>query len=922
MQLNELNVINVDDIEKYAKQFTDKIEYAPAKAWFLSSLRRFLINDETVNTRISKVSDTAPEWLKKKYEEKVPLFRFSATDALTNQLNHIVDWLNSVYQKSVEEIAPNAPKLQLRQQIKYLGAKILKSLNQIDLKKLLEPRAGTAAHHVDDWFEMLNKLVVTQEKEKVGGVEVLYKTSDGLIWVNLTSKEALEQEGKEMGHCVGGYYRKVHDGRVKILSLRDRDSDPHATIELENPNENGGYINQIKGKGNRPPVAKYVPAIKEFLNTLKAPPRGGKHDVESMGLRYNESTKQYGTLKEIATVMYKFDNGFEVITIPDNTSGYRSEFYLWGDDSKLATISDYYGNSFNISITGADDEKESALYDKLYAMCVEFMNNTFDKFDIARSEREGYYKVSEDSKYINLKDLKPVYKFTDTMNVYKVVDSGERYIFVDTDDMKQAKFNISSSGISNIPQEVLNKTNETKFVEAVKDFMNEVKLVPVSPSTFFDNLNLLYEDGEFKDAVDVMKEVKDFGTAKLLVYTPKAPDENYRSYYNNRLVPEFRLYSGKDKLLKYTQGAGKQIQNVKIYQPVATRKYNAQLVEYFNEANLTSNGKFAEDELKIIGIVRKIVKGEKVWGLIKQKTTESGWNIEKVSTKQANIIDETGEKVGEIGLDGANTIDRIKSTGVVDLSTVAKFLADYAAKNPKITFTRMAKDTALWDAGYFVYDHKLVTIKSVFPTEVVSEVDGFTWTKAARFFNGEYPERYQYGLRDANKKLKVYVHMENDNTVNEIKVYTESKEEDEVGKRVMMPFEEVNVAPYVKALAELFAKENLTANGAYLAKAGLKLKGHTLTLTEDDPRLKGFISGLIQYDNGFKWVRDRYTKSEWKLMAPEAYEYDRGILKCNITDEGIQDIHFINPAARKTPKLYRSYFNDLLDLVDEMNETD
>lgn len=45
-------------------------------------------------------------------------------------------------------------------------------------------------------------------------------------------KDALKYEGDTMGHCVGGYCDDVASGKSKIYSLRDKNGQPHVTIEV------------------------------------------------------------------------------------------------------------------------------------------------------------------------------------------------------------------------------------------------------------------------------------------------------------------------------------------------------------------------------------------------------------------------------------------------------------------------------------------------------------------------------------------------------------------------------------------------------------------------------------------------------------------------------------------------------------------
>ena len=83
----------------------------------------------------------------------------------------------------------------------------------------------------------------------------------------------LDIEGCAMGHCVGGYCDLASSGRVIIYSLRDAKNEPHATIEVT-PTTRGqgnsyGTVDQIKGNGNAPPIEKYRPMIKQWLQTTK-----------------------------------------------------------------------------------------------------------------------------------------------------------------------------------------------------------------------------------------------------------------------------------------------------------------------------------------------------------------------------------------------------------------------------------------------------------------------------------------------------------------------------------------------------------------------------------------------------------------------------------------------------------------------------
>jgi hypothetical protein len=156
---------------------------------------------------------------------------------------------------------------------------------------------------------------------------------------NKQLKDALDYEGKAMGHCVGSYCDEVSEGNKKIYTLRDAKGEPHVTVEvvpsdnaqqfyeankkaLDNPvfkreldmmidpdsdvlladqyvnaarkllTENGikfneptplpPVIKQIKGKQNRAPESKYQPYVQDFVRSSNWTDVG---DLKNTGLK-------------------------------------------------------------------------------------------------------------------------------------------------------------------------------------------------------------------------------------------------------------------------------------------------------------------------------------------------------------------------------------------------------------------------------------------------------------------------------------------------------------------------------------------------------------------------------------------------------------------------------------------------------------
>lgn len=90
-------------------------------------------------------------------------------------------------------------------------------------------------------------------------------------------------ESYVMRHCVGlfadrraltggygeHYAQAVEQGKVRLLSLRDKQGKPHTTISLEVIPGKRPRVEQVKGKQNRPPIERYVEAIILGLNEIE-----------------------------------------------------------------------------------------------------------------------------------------------------------------------------------------------------------------------------------------------------------------------------------------------------------------------------------------------------------------------------------------------------------------------------------------------------------------------------------------------------------------------------------------------------------------------------------------------------------------------------------------------------------------------------
>ena len=149
-----------------------------------------------------------------------------------NEIIVISDWINSSIRQ--EDEGP-------------LNKKFLKDKNFQNL--------GEALFVANDWHTHIQATGKIKD-HKSGGIVERY--ADGLYWKDLETNYSPD-EGQAMGHC-------GKDGRATtLLSLRDSNDEPHVTIAY---NENTKNVGQVKGKGNKKPVDKYMKYVEEFLGKL------------------------------------------------------------------------------------------------------------------------------------------------------------------------------------------------------------------------------------------------------------------------------------------------------------------------------------------------------------------------------------------------------------------------------------------------------------------------------------------------------------------------------------------------------------------------------------------------------------------------------------------------------------------------------
>lgn len=111
--------------------------------------------------------------------------------------------------------------------------------------------------------------------------KIVESLPSGLKWVKLLSPKSKDIECDSMGHCVANDAYETED----IYSLWDSKNRSHVTIEANDKNKT---ISQIKGKGNKSPVEKYIPTCVDFISKAMADGYKILGDGQFFGMiRYN-----------------------------------------------------------------------------------------------------------------------------------------------------------------------------------------------------------------------------------------------------------------------------------------------------------------------------------------------------------------------------------------------------------------------------------------------------------------------------------------------------------------------------------------------------------------------------------------------------------------------------------------------------------
>ena len=235
-----------------------------------------------------KDSANLPDWARTLLSRGEQVYQFNGakmSDRLKNDITTVRDYLYDVATMYVDKVIKIAENTKQKPKIRYDYLKTTNEYNTFE-------QALSAAQ---EWHEKLAENLAKKQNaqqilsESLIGAEFVMNLPNNMTAYRLTTPEALDFESEYMGHCVGngGYDANVKNGTTQIYSIRDERGEPHATFEVRN-----NTIQQCKGKQNKAPVAKYMPAIQEFIKSKKFKLGG---DTKNTGL-FEQDGEYYSIL--------------------------------------------------------------------------------------------------------------------------------------------------------------------------------------------------------------------------------------------------------------------------------------------------------------------------------------------------------------------------------------------------------------------------------------------------------------------------------------------------------------------------------------------------------------------------------------------------------------------------------------------------
>ena len=249
----------------YVYQHRDEIVKGILNQYIKLRVREYILNmeHEPAFIPVDKNRADLPSWTGAIFNRGDKIYEFDGTkmsDKLRGDVITVRDYLYDVAGMYVDKVIETARHTKRKPRIRY---DYLKTSNEFATFDMALDAAHQWHEHMAEELARRNKKQELLKKSLVGAQHVM-DLPNGMVAYQLMTPDALDFESDYMGHCVGrgAYDADVASGRTKIYSIRDERGEPHVTLEVR-----GTGVHQIKGKQNKAPVRKYVPAVVKFIES-------------------------------------------------------------------------------------------------------------------------------------------------------------------------------------------------------------------------------------------------------------------------------------------------------------------------------------------------------------------------------------------------------------------------------------------------------------------------------------------------------------------------------------------------------------------------------------------------------------------------------------------------------------------------------
>lgn len=199
--------------------------------------------------------------------------------ALTNETKN---WINSNLANHLNKKGNKENVTEIEHIIDYLNSSEAP-------KRLKKMSYSQANNNANKWMKSQIKKG-NQIDETQTDIEPFIKCDKGFVFVKLIGENAYKREGHLMRHCVASYYGSYS---TSIYSLRDKNNNPHATIEVSYKNDK---VIQMKGKGNGSIHPNYIKFILVFLKELQLEVKS--YELRNLGY-FKIEEKEYNNLCDV-----------------------------------------------------------------------------------------------------------------------------------------------------------------------------------------------------------------------------------------------------------------------------------------------------------------------------------------------------------------------------------------------------------------------------------------------------------------------------------------------------------------------------------------------------------------------------------------------------------------------------------------------